>query len=149
LSTALDVKVKPVDDIIAERTRLACCCPFRRHRAKSSPEEVREVIGGFIVLNFDGRIATKREQDLLAGCVANGDILDNLVTALEQLRLYPVDHIVRAITLVSEVAARIAGSALIREDIDEAQDQNVYRTILAEVAKTLLIRSLALQTATS
>jgi hypothetical protein len=86
-----------------------------------------------------GGFTTEGEHHCLSKLFADGNIIPDLVAATQKLSVF-VDI---AITLVSEVGSRPFSHSL-GEDVDESNINNIHRSLLAEMAQTRLVGTLAI-----
>lgn len=116
----LDIKVKAIHTVILERSR-EDIIHFRVMRTEGVPQEVRKPNRNVFI--GDGLVnssSANGKKDSLSSCLTDGNILPDLVTALEKLGVW-VDG---TIALVAKVGARPSSDS-IGEDIDEAEVDDV------------------------
>lgn len=151
ITTDFDIKVKSIENNVVKGTRFASSIG-RVCRTESTPQEFGKIPGTVIIGNVDFAgctTATEGKHNLLAGGLTEGNVLDDLVAIGKQLGGLTVGRIKEytSIALVTEVGARPSVGAveiIIREDVYEANIDDVQRSLGTECAETWLIRSLAL-----
>jgi hypothetical protein len=145
-TVVLDVKVKPVHDGITEGTRLVSGLPVVGLGTKGSPEPVGKLGGGINSVDLIGVMAaTEGQEDLLAGCLANGNVLHEVWTLRVQLGRDAINEVGVSPALIPKVTSGQSGQrVLIRETIDEPDVDDVKRRFLTELGKTRLIITLTL-----
>lgn len=136
----LDIKVESVDGVVTERTGVLIG-NSRVHGTKRVPQKVGKPSGLGVVGDLTGRVCTTNGQhEGLAHGLTDRDVIHNLMTAREQIRV----GVLGPIALVSKVGAGI-GVHSGGKAIDEGEVDDVEVGLRTKVPKTLLVRSLALE----
>lgn len=123
----LDIKVETVEGDILERTRTIDLGPLLGRRAKGIPDKVGKGLRRLLIGDLLGiRIRSSNgEENFLTGSLADGDILDDLVAVGQQLGVIPIYDKGIPVTLVAEIGSRPAVQALVREDVEETQIDDI------------------------
>lgn len=135
----LDVKVKSIDAVVLERAREDTVERWVL-RSEGVPQEIRKPDGHVVVDDGKvGRVTADGEHDSLPHRLADRNIFPDLMAALEKFRA----RVDGAIALVAKVGARPLPHGS-REDIDEADVDDVHGSLLAEMPQARLVGALAL-----
>lgn len=146
VTARFDIQIETVDDNICAKRSRKCGLGSILRWTVCAPEKVREGLRRGLGSDQVARsITSQRDKNLLACCLAYGDILRDLRTSSEHLCLGAVwRNPIWAPARVSIVRSGISIVAvLIGKSVDETDRNDIDGRVLAEVCQSVLVRSLS------
>jgi len=146
VTARFDIQIETVDDNICAKRSRECGLRGILRWTICAPKKVRERLRRRRGSDEVARtIASQRDKDFLSSCLAYGNILRQLITSSEHLRLgaiwrNPIWAPARVCIVRSGISI-VAG--LIGKSVDETNRNDIDGRVLAEVCQSVLVRSLS------